>query len=125
MPSSLCAFAVLSALLATTACAPKNQINVVSSPYADGVTHTEPVFYNGKHYDVSFRFNAHANAYEVTVAGKGGRPLAAGDGDRVIVEAIGTSTVRHFACATGHKSAVVPGTTRHAAGRWDMRTRCG
>jgi hypothetical protein len=107
------------------ACTSKSHINVVSSPYADGVKHTEPVFYNGKHYDVSFRFDAHVNAYEVTVAGKGGRAIGGEAGDRAIAEAIAASTVRHFACASGQKAGVVAGSPRHAEGRWDMQARCG
>jgi hypothetical protein len=52
-------------------CEPPGAVSIVSSPYSDGVEHIEPVVYNGKSYDVSFRFSAAGNLYEVTVAGKG------------------------------------------------------
>lgn len=123
MPSPRSAIAVLAAVLAA-ACTSKSNINVVSSPYADGVNHTEPVFYNGRHYDVSFRFDAHANAYEVSVAGKGGRSLGSEAGDQAIIEAIATSTVRHFACAASQKASVMPGSPRHSDGRWSLQARC-
>jgi hypothetical protein len=114
----------LASVVAVTACAGKGNVNVISSSYADGVTHTEPVFYNDKHYAVTFRYIAGANAYDVTVAGKGGRSLGNKDGDQAIVESIAASTVRHFACANGQKSAIVAGTTRHGEGRWAMQARC-
>ncbi len=116
-------FAV-SSLTVLAACANRGHVNLVNSTYADGATHTEPVFYNDKHYAVTFRYNAGLNAYDVTVAGKGGRRLGDKPGDRAIVEQIASSALTHFACPNGQKSAVVPGTTSHAGGRWAMQTRC-
>ena len=46
----------------------KNAVMVVSLPYPSGQRHTEPVFYNGQ-YEVSFTFNAIANAYDMMVSG--------------------------------------------------------
>ena len=119
---------VIFALIAVTALGACQQqrknVNVVSSPYSDGVRHTEPVFYNGKHYKVSFAFAAARNAYDVTVAGKGGRKLGGGSGDRNVVEQVGSSAVRHFACANRQKGRVVPGSASHGAGKWTMQARC-
>jgi hypothetical protein len=104
-------------------CGKERAINVVSSPYESGVAHSEPVFYNGRHYQVGFAFNASANAYDMTVSGKG-RALGGEAGDRKIVESIATSTVRHFACSGGQKGYVVAGTTRHTGSAWSLQTRC-
>jgi len=109
---------------AATACASRGHVTVVNSTYADGAMHTEPVFYNDKHYDVSFRYNAGIDAYDVTVAGKGGRRLGDKAGDQAIVEQIAASALTHFACPNGQKSAIVPGTSRHAGDRWTMQTKC-
>ena len=125
LSTSLPSLIALVGLTAATACAGKGNVNVISSSYADGATHTEPVFYNDKHYAVTFRYIAASNAYDVTVAGKDGRGLASKDGDQAIVESIAASTVRHFACASGQKSAIVAGTARHGEGRWAMQARCG
>ena len=103
-------------------CAGK-QARVVSSPYANGVAHTEPVNYNGKSYAVRFRFNATLNVYDVTVRGKG-RVLGSKPGDQAVVEQVAKSAIRHFACPNGQKGYTVPGTARHAAGSWHMQTRC-
>jgi hypothetical protein len=109
--------------VAATACQEKPAVPVVASPYADGAQHTEPVVYNGRPYEVSFRFDAAAKHYEVTVAGKG-RKIGATAGDRQIVEQIAASTVRHFACPTGQRGEIVPGSVRHAGDGWAMQARC-
>lgn len=111
-------------LAAITACASRGHVTVVNSTYPDGVMHTEPVFYNDKHYNVSFSYNAGLNAYDVTVAGRSGRRLGDKAGDQAIVEQIAASALTHFACPTGQKSAIVPGTSRHVDGHWAMQTRC-
>lgn len=97
---------------------------VSQSPYGNGVTHSEPVFYNGKHYKVSLRYNAGLNVYAVAVRGKGGRKLGGTPGDRKIVADMARSAVAHFGCARGQKAAIVPGTPRHAAGIWHMQAKC-
>ena len=111
-------------LTVLVACAGKSQVTVISSEYANGTAHTEPVFYNDKHYDVTFRYNAGIDVYDVTVAGKGGRRLGDKDGDQAIIENIAASAVTHFACASGQRSAIVPGATHHNAGSWDTRVKC-
>ncbi len=112
------------AVVAVTGCASRGHVTVVNSPYADEAMHTEPVFYNDKHYDVSFRYNAGLNAYDVTVAGRKGRRLGNQAGDQAVVEQIAASAVTHFACANGQKSAILPGSSNHNDGRWTMQTRC-
>lgn len=116
---------VLLVLLVLAGCQqqPKN-LNIVSSPYSDGVRHTEPVFYNGKNYTVSFAFAASRNAYDVTVAGKGGRQLGGKPGDRTVVEQLASSAIGHFACPNTQKGRVVPGSASHSGGKWNMQARC-
>jgi hypothetical protein len=108
--------------LALAACE-QPAVRIVASPYADGVEHVEPVIYIGKGYEVSFRFSSAGNLYEVTVAGKG-RRLGGTPGDQQIVEQVAISAVRHFACPTGQRGHVVPGTARHGGTAWGMQVRC-
>jgi hypothetical protein len=96
----------------------KNAVTVVSSPYQSGQRQTEPVFYNGQQYEVSFTFNAIANVYDMIVSGSGGRPLGGTPGDRKVVEAIAASAVRHFACPDRQKG-------RHNGSAWELQARCG
>ena len=101
------AVVVIGMMLAACA-SQKNAVMVVSSPYQSGQRHTEPVFYNGKHYEVSFTFNAVANVYDMTVSGGGGRPLGGTAGDRKTIESIAASAVRHFACPERQKGSCRP-----------------
>ena len=110
--------------LAVSGCEqPGEAAAVVSSPYADGAEHVEPIVYNGKRYDVSLRFLAPANVYDVTVAGTG-RKLGGTPGDRQIVEQVAMSAVRHFGCPTGQRGQVVEGSARHGGSAWGMQVRC-
>jgi len=103
----------------------KNGVTVVSSPYQSGQRQTEPVFYNGQQYEVSFTFNAIANVYDMTVSGSGGRPLGGTPGDRKVVEAIAASAVRHFACPDRQQGHIVANSTRHNGSAWELQARCG
>ncbi len=116
---------VLISLMALTlgACA-QNRARVVSSPYSSGVTHTEPVFYNGKNYSMQFKYQAFRNAYDVNISGKGGRRLGRKAGDKKIASNVASSAIRYFACARGQKAFVLPGTAQNVNGTWQMQTRC-
>ena len=109
--------------LALSACEQPGNVEVVASPYADGEERVEPIVYNGKRYDVSFRFRKAGNLYDVTVDGNG-RKLGGTPGDRQIVEQVAISAVRHFACPTGQRGEVVAGTPKHGGNAWDMQVRC-
>ena len=109
--------------LAVSGCDKSSEATIVASPYADGEELREPIIYNGKRYEVSFRFKAAGNLYDVEVTA-GGRRLGGTEGDRRIVEQVAMSAVRHFACPTGQRGQVVSGSARHGAGAWGMQVRC-
>jgi hypothetical protein len=109
--------------LALSGCEQPRGAVIVSSPYADGAEYTEPVVYNGKRYDVSLRYQAAGNLYDVTVAGNG-RKLGGTPGDQQIVEQVAISAVRHFGCPTGQRGHVVSGSARHGGSAWGMQVRC-
>lgn len=111
--------------LALAGCdSPRPEARIISAPPGDEkVSHSEPVFYNGKHYKVDFKYSRDLNAYAVKVTGKG-RSLGSTEGDRKIVEQIALSTVRHFACPSRFKGQVVPGTSKHTGSAWEMQARC-
>ena len=113
------------AAVVVSGCEKQNNVQTVSSLYKNGETQTQPVIYNGKPYTVGFTYRSAQNLYDVTVAGKGGRPLGGKDGDRKIVEQIGSSTVRHYACRDSQKGRILPGSAKHAGKKWQMQARCG
>jgi hypothetical protein len=118
-----CGLALAMGLVLSGCEQPPGPAVVVASPYADGVEHVEPIVYNGKHYDVSLRFQPAGNVYDVTVAGKG-RKLGDTPGDQQIVEQVAISAVRHFGCATGQRGQVISGSARHGGSAWGMQVRC-
>jgi len=111
--------------LTVTGCGKQNNVQTVSSLYRNGDTQTQPVIYNGKPYSVGFTYRSAQNLYDVTVSGKGGRALGSGGGDRKIVEQIGSSTVRHYACRDRQKGKILPGSARHTGKGWQMQAQCG
>ncbi len=116
--------ALCAASAALAACSsPQNRVRVVSTPYADGRTHSEPVNYNGRNYRVSFSYRPAINGYHVVISAPG-RAIGGTAGDRAIIEQIAKSTVRHFGCPDSQKGHIVPGSQRHANGRWTMQARC-
>jgi hypothetical protein len=117
--------AIVFGMMLAACASQKTSVMVVSSPYQSGQRHTEPVFYNGKHYEVSFTFNAVANVYDMTVSGSDGRPLGSTGGDRKTVESIAASAVRHFACPERQKGHIVVNSTRHDGTAWQLQARCG
>ncbi len=118
-------FAVLPALLiALAACEKKKTAAIVASPYGDGVEHREPVFFTGKHYNVTFRYIAARASYDMKVEGQG-RKLGGGPGDLQIVEQVASSALSHFACPTKQRAQIIPETASHVAGAWILQARCG
>lgn len=111
-------------LMLLAACGSANKATIVASPYGDGIEHTEPVFFTGKHYNVAFKYSAARASYDVRVEGEG-RALGSEPGDRQIVEQVASSALSHFACPTRQKAKIVPGTASPVAGAWTLRARCG
>ncbi len=118
--------AVLPALLVTVAACEKSKTaaTIVASPYGDGVEHREPVFFTGRHYNVTFRYIAERASYDMKVEGQG-RTLGGGPGDQQIVEQVASSALSHFACPTKQRAQIVPETASHVAGVWTLQARCG
>ncbi len=115
---------LLGASLILASCESPKPAQIVSQPpINDSASHSEPVYYNGKHYKVDFKFSRPHNAFNVKVSGAG-RKLGSGEGDQKIVEQIAISAVRHFACPGRTKGQVVPGTTRHTGSAWELQARC-
>jgi hypothetical protein len=93
------------------------------APAGDGVARREPVFFNGKLYDVSYRFDRLDAAYAMIVEGQRGRALTVGDGPAS--EQLAISSLSHFACPTKLRAKAVQGSLRHEAGKFHLKARCG
>lgn len=98
--------------------------NTNPSPYASGNIHTEPLFYNGKTYQVRMQHVVAEQVFNVNVSAPG-RLLGKTAGDERIVSEVGRNAVRHFACSDSQRAQVEPGSARPAVNAgWDMRVRC-
>jgi hypothetical protein len=111
-------------LVVLAACGSANKPAIVASPYGDGIEHTEPVFFTGKHYNVSFKYSPVRASYAVKVEGEG-HALGGGPSDRAIIEQVASSTLSHFACPTRQRAQIVPGTVSAERGSWILEARCG
>ncbi len=117
--------ACLATAFALAGCEQKSKnVNIVSGPPPQTKPRSEPVFYNGKNYQVDFAYAKAQGAYNVTVAGRHGRPLGGKPGDQKIVEQLASSAIGHFACLSSQKGRIVPGSASHGKGKWKMQARC-
>lgn len=99
-------------------------VNTNPSPYASGKLHVEPLFYNGKTYQVSMQHMVAQKVFNVNVSAPG-RRLGKTSGDEHIVSEVGRNAVNHFACPDGQRAQVEPGSAKPAVNAgWDMRVRC-
>ena len=109
---------------ALSGCAPKSAVTVLSSPYVDGVEHTEPVFFTDKHYVLKFKYDSSRSAYTARLTGRDAA-LAPTEGDRQLAVQIVSSSLSHFACPTKSRAVVDAASMQHADAGWSMDARCG
>jgi hypothetical protein len=104
-------------------CGQKSAVTVLSSPYADGIEHAEPVFFTGKHYLLKFKYDSSRSSYAVRLSGTD-TTLAATDGDRRLVTQIVSASLSHFACPTKWRAVVDAASMQHGDAVWSMDARC-
>jgi hypothetical protein len=117
-------FASLALILTLVACQktplPPEPVEKPQAKVQTG-SRTEPVFYNGRQYQVSYNHDAARGDFDVRVKGLG-KPMDAGDGARA--QDIASGVLRHFACPKGLTGRIA-GTPAYEAGTWRMTARCG
>jgi hypothetical protein len=115
------------AVLALTACASEKPelatINTNPSPYAQGEAHSEPLFYNGRTYQVQFRHIVAEKVYTVNVSARG-RSLGRTEDDGRIVSEVGRNAINHFACRDTQKAQILDGSLQPGTVGWNMQARC-
>ncbi|WP_108883056.1 hypothetical protein [Anderseniella sp. Alg231-50] len=115
------------AVLAISACASEKpklaSINANPSPYAQGQSHTEPLFYNGRTYQVQFKHIVAQRVYSVNVSARG-RSLGKTAADARIVSEVGRNAINHFACKDNQKAKILDGSVEPSTVGWNMRARC-
>lgn len=116
---------VIVAIAATglAACAEKPKVVSVThtakkpAPKAITKSRSEPIFYNGKTYNLAYDYAASANAFDMRVSG-----MAASQQKDAV--AVATSSLGYFACPEGQRGQLT-GAPRYEAAQWKMQARCG
>jgi hypothetical protein len=117
----LLASVAASSLLA--GCAESSKVRVTTNttaPKVQTAARSEPIFYNGQHYQVDYRYNDSDRAFDIRVKGTS---RAMKSDDRKSAVEIATSAVRHFACPTGMTGSLTSDPA-YASGIWTMQARC-
>jgi hypothetical protein len=109
---------LLASLVALAACAPKPDVNVTrSTGNVQTKTRSEPIFYNGKTYQLDFAWLESAGVFDMKVGGMGAKQ----QNDAV---AVATSSLGYFACPEGQKGRLT-NAPKYDGGKWLMQARCG
>lgn len=118
-------FLTLGLCLLAAACNEKPaEVAILSAPFADGQEHREPIFYNGRMYEVSYRFDAGSAAYALKVTGERRKVLKPTPANAENARQIAISSLSHFACPT-RKRAQLLGAAAHDGEGFTMKARCG
>ena len=78
---------------------------------------SEPIFYNGKNYQLDYSFNEAQSVFDMKVAGLG--PKQQKDATN-----IATSSLAYYACPDGLRGKLI-GAPAYAEGKWDLQAKCG
>ena len=110
----------MAALLA--ACSQPKSVDITrGSQKVQTASRTEPIFYNGKHYNLRYSYNDSLNVFDMKV---NGTTATMKSGDQKDAEAIATSALGHFACPDGQRGRL-SNTPKYANGSWSLQARCG
>jgi hypothetical protein len=106
------------ALLVISACNEKPDVSVTrSTGKVQTKSRSEPIFYNGKTYQLDFSWLESAEVFDMKVSGMGAKQQK----DAI---AVATSSLGYFACPEGQKGRLT-NTPRYDGGKWLMQARCG
>jgi hypothetical protein len=106
----------LAALLA--ACAAKSKVDITRGGDAAIQTNSrsEPIFYNGKTYQLDYVFNQGQNLFDMKVSGLGPK-------NRQDAVNIATSALGYYSCPSGRRGAL-QGEPTFSGGKWDLKAKC-
>lgn len=109
------------ALIALSACSQSPNVRItqdqpVVKPPSPIKSRSEPVFYNGKTYQVAIAPDSSGLA-KVTISGMSDKQAKDASG-------LGSSAFQHFSCRESQK-AHIKSPPIYANGQWNLMTRCG
>lgn len=110
------------AIAALAGCAEKSRVDITTrKPTVDTRSRSEPIFYNGKRYLLTFTYDKGGRVFDMKVLGTTAAMTGKQEKDAV---AIATSSLGYFSCPDGQRGRLVGG-ARFGSGVWAMQARCG
>jgi hypothetical protein len=108
--------AILTAVF-LTGCANKPNVKIArGEPEVVTTSRSEPIFYNGKTYQLDYDYNRGDGAFDMKVSGLGAKQQQ----DAVN---IATSALAYYACPKGQRGRL-QGKPAYAGGKWDLQAKC-
>ena len=105
-------------LAALAACSSKPKVNVTrSEPDIQTNSRSEPIFYNGKTYQLDYVFNQGQNLFDMKVSGLG-------PNNKQDAINIATSALSYYSCPDS-KRGRLQGSPVFNGGKWDVKAMCG
>lgn len=107
------------AALVLTACNDKSSVRITNDRpvAAQAKSRSEPVFYNGKTYQLDFSPRQGSAVFDMAVSGMGPK-------QKTDAVAVATSSLGYFACPDGQKGRL-QSEPAYAASKWHMQAKCG
>lgn len=88
-----------------------------------GPARVEPLFYNGRTYQVQFRQIKTEQAYVVDVSAKGS-VLGKTTADGRIMSEVGRNAINHYVCLDGQTAQILDGSVQPGVVGWKMQAKC-
>jgi hypothetical protein len=108
---------ILAVTIVAAGCAKKSTVDVTNrQPGVQTQARSEPIFYNGKQYNMAYTYNEPLNAFDVRVSGLGSKQSK--DAENIVF-----SGVRYFACPDTQTAQII-GKPRYTGGNWLLQARC-
>jgi hypothetical protein len=109
------------ALAILVACTTESKVGVVTSAATvQTKSRSEPIFYNGQHYNVDYSYNDRLKLFDMKVKGTS-VTMTPKDGNTAT--AIATSALRYFACPDSQSGRLV-GQPKFTSAAWSMQAKC-
>jgi hypothetical protein len=102
-----------------TACASKSKVEFTHNGPAVVQTksRSEPIFYNGKTYQLDYTYGEAQSAFDMRISGLG--PKQQQDAMN-----IATSSLGYFACPDGQRGKII-GAPAYVDSKWALQAKCG
>jgi hypothetical protein len=109
---------VICGLALLAGCASKSKVNINRAPATvQTKSRSEPIFYNGKTYQLDYTYSEGQGTFDMKVSGLG--PKQQQDAVNIAISSLG-----YFACPDGQRGKI-RGMPIYVEGKWSLLAKCG